>query len=123
MFVQRFDTNYNGLLGPAVLESARVLSRRVVVLALRNISCALRDWQKLLHSRINVSCECIDLFNGSMKRNDMMLVNNTWRRNGTNRSWPDLEHYKSICIRRVGPWYPPEKLLLEPSFGAQRKQR
>jgi hypothetical protein len=36
MFVQRFDTNYNGLLEQAVLESARVLSRRVVVLALGN---------------------------------------------------------------------------------------
>jgi hypothetical protein len=54
MFVQRFDTNYSGLLGQAVLESARVLSRRVVVLA-----CALRGWQEL----INVNCECIDLFN------------------------------------------------------------
>jgi len=52
MFVQRFDTNYNGLLGPAVLESARVLSRRVVVLALGNISCALWDWQKLLQCKL-----------------------------------------------------------------------
>jgi hypothetical protein len=109
MFVQRFDTNYSGLLGPAALESARVLTRRVVVLAPRNKSCALTDWQKLMHPKINRNCE----FNDYIKGNDTMLGNNDLVGVWKNWSWSSLRQ----CIHN-SPRKHPETLLLELIFGS-----